>query len=83
MPYKDLELKKEWERLHRPQRLARRQELRRLEAAQPASARNEPSTQQSGVGFLVPLLAGGALAAYSPKLGMGGKRPDAGYRRCL
>jgi hypothetical protein len=33
MPYKDLERKKEWERLHRPQRLARRRELR-IEAAQ-------------------------------------------------
>jgi hypothetical protein len=71
MPYKDPEQKREWERLHRPQRLARRRELRRVEAAQPESQRNEPSTQQSGVGILVPLVAGGALAAYNPKLGMG------------
>ena len=42
-----------------------------VEAAQPASQRNEPNTQQSGVGILVPLVAGGALAAYNPKLGMG------------
>jgi hypothetical protein len=69
MPYKDLERKKEWERLHRPQRLARRRELRRVEAAQPMSQREAPSTQLSGVGFLVPLVAGG--------------RPDAGDRRCL
>jgi 4-hydroxybenzoate polyprenyltransferase len=71
MPYKDVERKKEWERLHRPQRLARRRELRRVEAAQRASQRKAPSTRQSGVGFLVPLVAGGALAAYNPKLGMG------------
>ena len=34
MPYKDIERKKEWERLHRPERLARRRELRRINAAQ-------------------------------------------------
>jgi hypothetical protein len=28
MPYKDPERKKEWERLHRPERLARRREQR-------------------------------------------------------
>jgi hypothetical protein len=33
MPYKDAKRKTEWERLHRPQRLARRRELRRIEAA--------------------------------------------------
>ncbi len=33
MPYKDSRRKTEWERLHRPQRLARRRELRRIEAA--------------------------------------------------
>jgi len=70
MPYKDLERKKEWERLHRPERLARRRELRRIAAAQrptrPDATGNEPNV----VGFLIPLLAGGALAAYNPKLGM-------------
>jgi len=70
MPYKDLERKKEWERLHRPERLARRLELRRIAAAQqtirPDATGNEPNV----VGFLIPLLAGGALAAYNPKLGM-------------
>jgi hypothetical protein len=71
MPYKDVERKKEWERLHRPQRLARRRELRRVEAAQRAAQPEAPSTQLSVVGFLVPLIAGGALAAYNPKLGMG------------
>jgi hypothetical protein len=71
MPYKDLERKKEWERLHRAERLARRRELRRIEAEQRAARPEEPSTQHCGLGFLVPIVAGGALAAYDPKLGMG------------
>ena len=71
MPYKDSERKKEWERLHRPQRLARRRELRRIGAAQQA-ARPEGSTArpQSGAGFPVPPATGGDLAAYNPKLGI-------------
>lgn len=40
MPYKDLERKKEWERLHRPERLARRRELRRIAAAQQPTRRD-------------------------------------------
>jgi hypothetical protein len=71
MPYKDVELKKEWERLHRPQRLARRRELRRVEAAQRASQPEAPGTQLSEFGFLIPVVAGGALAAYNPTLGIG------------
>src|SRR5258706_953748 len=71
MPYKDPERKKEWERLHRPQRLAGRQELRSVEAAQGASQPEAPGTQLSEFGFLVPLVAGGALAAVNPMLGMG------------
>jgi hypothetical protein len=71
MPYKDPERKKEWERLHRPQRLARRRELRSVEAAQGASQPEAPGTQLSEFGFLVPLVAGGALAAVNPMLGMG------------
>lgn len=71
MPYKDLERKKEWERLHRPQRLARRRELRRVRAAaqttRPAAIR---PTHGRGL-FLVPLITGGALASQSPKLGIG------------
>ena len=70
MPYKDLERKKEWERLHRPERLARRRGLRRIEAAQRATRPETPSTQHDGFGFLIPIVAGGALAAYDPKLGM-------------
>jgi sterol desaturase/sphingolipid hydroxylase (fatty acid hydroxylase superfamily) len=71
MPYKNMERKKEWERLHRKERLARRRELRK---AQPAEQTTRPrGTRESGEGavFLTPLIAGGALAAYNPKLGMG------------
>jgi hypothetical protein len=71
MPYKDLERKKEWERLHRPKRLARRRELRRIEASQRATRPETPSTQPGGLGFLIPIVAGGGLAAFDPKLGMG------------
>jgi hypothetical protein len=71
MPYKDVERKKEWEGMHRPQRLARRRELRRLEAAQRTARSEVPTTQRGGLGFLIPIVAGGALAAYNPKLGMG------------
>ena len=49
MPYKDPERKKEWERLHRPERLARRRELRRTEATQPATRRDHDRAQRSGV----------------------------------
>lgn len=70
MPYKDLERKKEWERLHRPQRLARRQELRRIQAAQEEARPKVTGNEQIGAGFLIPLVAGGTLAAFNPKLGM-------------
>jgi len=65
-----VERKKEWERLHRPQRLARR-ELRRVEAAQRPSQPEAPGTQPGQFGLLVQLVAGGALAAYNPTLGIG------------
>ncbi len=68
MPYKDPERKKEWERLHRPQRLERRRELRRVHTGEQTT---RPDVPQVGGGFLLPLIAGGALAAYNPKIGMG------------
>jgi hypothetical protein len=70
MPYKDPERKKEWERLHRNERLARRREQRFAEAMEqmPRPIDREVSV---GVGFVVPLVAGGALAAWNPKIGMG------------
>jgi hypothetical protein len=71
MPYKDLEQKKEWERLHRAERLARRRELRQI-AADQGMTRPVPANQESsGGGFLIPMIAGGALAAYNPKLCIG------------
>ncbi len=72
MPYKDLERKKEWERQHRVERSARRRELRQIATAQGAT-RPTPADQESskGGGFLIPMIAGGALAAYNPMLGMG------------
>ncbi len=69
MPYKDPERKKEWERLHRVERLGRRRELRRIEAAQQA-ARPEASSKGVQPGFLAPLVVGGALGAFSPELGI-------------
>jgi len=71
MPYKDPERKKEWERLHRTERLARRRDLRRVEAPQRVARPEAPSAQHGGLGFLIPIVAGGALAAYSPELGIG------------
>jgi len=71
MPYKDLERKKEWERLHRVERLARRRELRHVQAAEQTTRPRVTRESSVGVGFLVPLIAGGALAAYNPTLGMG------------
>ena len=70
MPYKDPARKKEWERLHRSERLARRRELRHIAAAEQTTRPAATETEHSVAGFLVPLVAGGALAAYNPKLGM-------------
>ena len=71
MPYKDMQRKKEWEQQHRPQRLARRRELRQIEAAWKEPHPEAVWLKDSGVGFLVPVVAGGALAAYNPILAMG------------
>ena len=69
MPYKDLQRKQEWELRHRSQRLARRRELRRIEAARKEAQPQVAEVQNSGAGILLPLVAGGALAAaYNPKL---------------
>jgi hypothetical protein len=71
MPYKDPRRKTEWELRHRPQRVARRRELRRIEAAQQPTEPDPPVPTDYGLGFLVPVIAGGALAAYNPQLAMG------------
>lgn len=70
MPYKDPEQKKEWERLHRADRLARRRELGRMEGTRSAVSRPQVrGTELAEVGFLVPVAAGAALSAYDPMLG--------------
>ena len=67
MPYRDPEAKREWELRHRAERLAHRRELRRIQAAQST----QPKVDVDEVGVLLPLLAGSALAAYSPKVALG------------
>jgi hypothetical protein len=57
MPYKDPARKMEWERLHRPQRLARRRELRRIAAPQHATRPEATTTakmQHYAVGSALP-----------------------------
>jgi len=71
MPYKDPERKKEWERLHRTERLTRRREQRQAQTVEQAIRPIAIQKASAGVGFVVPLIAGGALAAWNPKLGMG------------
>jgi hypothetical protein len=71
MPYKDPERKKEWERLHRAERLVRRRELRYAQAVEQTTRPQVTRESSDGVGFLVPFVAGGALAVWNPMLGMG------------
>lgn len=72
MPYKDLERKKQWEQDHRSQRIARRRELRRIEAVQEEVQPGPPRAQDSTAGFLwLPVVGGVALASYNPKLAVG------------
>lgn len=71
MPHKDTERKREWERLHRNERLARRRELRYAQAVEQTTRPQVTTESSGGVGFLAPLGAGVALAAWNPMLGMG------------
>jgi hypothetical protein len=71
MPYKDPHKKREWESKHRSERLARRRELRRSNAARKDARPRELRAQPSRVNVLVPVVAAGALAAYNPKLAVG------------
>jgi hypothetical protein len=71
MPYKDVEQKREWERLHRKERRARRRELRREEAAWEEPRPEAQSLFGGASSLLLPFAAGGALAAYNPKLAIG------------
>ena len=71
MPYKDPQRKLEWEQQHRSQRLARRRELRQIEAAWKEAHPEASRVHGTVASFLLPLAAGGALATYDPKLAMG------------
>ena len=71
MPYKDPTHKREWELRHRPRRLARRRAQRRMEAARKTARPPTSEVPDTSASFLFPLIAGGALAAYSPKLAIG------------
>jgi hypothetical protein len=71
MPYKDMDRKKEWEQQHRSERLARRRQLRQIEEVRMAAQPEALSGHDGAPSILLPLVAGGALAAYNPKLAMG------------
>ena len=71
MPYRDPLRKREWEQRHRTQRVARRRELRRIEAARQAAQPAPPEAGISGAAFLLPVFAGGVLAGHNPGLAMG------------
>lgn len=70
MPYKDPERKKEWERLHRSERLARRRDLRRIEAARAETPRQVPKLEAGDSALLIPAIAGGAPVVHSPRVGI-------------
>jgi len=71
MPYKDPQQKQEWERRHRLQRLARRRQLRRVEAAQQLT-QSAPLDSAGSPDFPWYLLAGGGLLAlYNPAVALG------------
>jgi hypothetical protein len=72
MPYKDPQRKREWEWLHRPERLARRSELREIEALREEVQPATPGAQDGAAGFLwLPVVGGVVLASYNPKLAVG------------
>ena len=70
MPYKDPERKKEWERLHKAERLARRRQLRQTQAVKHQPQPDAAKVKFGNSGWLIPVIAGGALAAYNPKVGL-------------
>jgi hypothetical protein len=71
MPYKNLQSKREWELQHRVQRLARRRELRQIDAAWKQAQPEALGVNDPEPSLLLPVVAGGALAAHNPKLAMG------------
>jgi hypothetical protein len=71
MPYKDPQNKREWEWQHRVRRLARRRELRQIDGARKQARPEALGVNDRGASLLLPVVAGGALAAHNPKLAMG------------
>jgi hypothetical protein len=71
MPYEDPERKRQWERLHRSERLARRRELRQAEVAREEALPEASRLQIGAIGLLLLLTAGSALGIYNPKLAIG------------
>jgi len=72
MPYTDPQRKQEWEQQHRAQRLARRRQLRHIERTrlETVSAAGVPEANKSALVW-APLIVGGAVASYDPKLAIG------------
>jgi len=83
MPYKDPERKKEWERLHRPERMARRRELRHIATTQQATRPDATTTEHNVAGFLIPLGRLGLPSRLQPEARNGGGRRNAGDCRDL
>ena len=52
---------------HRPQRIARRRELRRIEAARKTAHPETPTVQDSPAALLWPIAGGVALASTMPR----------------
>ncbi len=72
MPYRDPQHKEEWEREHHEQRLARRRELRRIEAAREPIEVARPDVGSKEAALIwVPIVVGGVLGSYDPRLAMG------------
>jgi hypothetical protein len=72
VPYKDPKQKEEWERRNRLQRLARRRELRRKSAlGSPTQPVAVGTANEDGFPSWPLLVGGGALASYSPAIGLG------------
>ena len=72
MPYSDPQRKQQWEQQHRVQRLARRRELHRIVKAHQETTRTADNSEGGNAALVwAPLLVGGALASYDPKLAMG------------
>ena len=57
MPYKDPERKKEWERLHRAERVARRRHLRQIESVERQPQPNVAKVELGNSALLISVTA--------------------------